>query len=371
MGIYDKIGKIVVFVFAIFLIIGALAYFGFITPEATEKPISNEEQEIIQNFEQINIEMGRYNVYLEENKFDEAKSSVLNIKLKLSDAEIKLNSIDSEDKNDLKELIDVYKPLTDGLNLLINVKQLNSQKDILTWDKYNQMIKEYVDTRNKYADFYNKANLIQNEEVKTALNLSAYNLAIDNMDNELKDLQSENMTQLVEANTFISKINPTDNNVREISANIEKTYGTGFNQRLIGIVSYFSENLNYVHMPNWNPESNIQYIQYPSNTLNQKGGNCADLSILFSSMAESIGISTMFCFADTAHSFQQVQLNPELFKSNHAVIQYLDENNNWLTLDPTCYAGVDLNVGDECNQKIDYTVKCYDVKKFKEALVVN
>jgi hypothetical protein len=371
MGVYDKIGKIVVFIFGIILIIGVLAYFGFITPEATEKPLSTEEQEIIQIFEQVNLEMGRYNVYLQENQFNEAKSSVLKIKLKLSDAEIKLNSINSEYKSDLKEVIDVYKPLTDGLNSLIKLKQLDNQKDILTWDKYNEMIKEYIDTRNKYADFYNKAILIQNEEVKTAMNLSVYNLAITNMDDELRDLQNENMTQLVEANTFISKINPTDSNVRGISANIEKTYGTEFNQRLVGIVGYFSENLDYVHMPNWNPGSNIQHIQSPADTLNLKGGNCADLSILFSSIAESIGISTMFCFADTTHSLQQVQQNSELFKSDHAVIQYLDENNNWLTLDPTCYAGVDLEVGDECNQKIDYVVKCYEVKEFKDALSVN
>jgi len=39
MGVYDKIGKIVVFIFAIILIIGVLAYFGFIAPEATEKPL--------------------------------------------------------------------------------------------------------------------------------------------------------------------------------------------------------------------------------------------------------------------------------------------------------------------------------------------
>lgn len=365
MGIYEAVGKTVMFLVGLGVIavlgIAFLAYFGVLTPQS---------KATMPSFEEINLDVGRYVVYLQENKFDEAKNSLLDAKLKLSDIEVQSASLSlsEQDRTDLNTLIASFKSLLEGLNLVVDTKKLESQTDILTWDSYNNMVGKFIAARNKYADSYNQANKIQNAELKANLNLTAYSTAIENMDKQIKYWQSENMTAFVEANTYISKINPLDNDVRSTAASIEREFGTGFDQRLVGIATYFSGNLKYIHIPNWNPSSNIQYIQDPNTTMAQKGGNCADLSILFSSLAESIGISTEFCFADTTHTYSEIQVHPELFKANHAMIQYFDEKSNGYSLDPTCYAGTSLEEGDRCNQAINYAVKCYDVKKFREAL---
>ncbi|NUN08313.1 MAG: transglutaminase domain-containing protein [Ignavibacteriaceae bacterium] len=49
-------------------------------------------------------------------------------------------------------------------------------------------------------------------------------------------------------------------------------------------------NLQYVSDPN----ANTDRVQYPSETIKLKGGDCDDLSVLFSSLFESIGIETAF-----------------------------------------------------------------------------
>jgi len=366
MSFYNTVGKVVI---GFIILVVVLAYFGVLTPSKANQ-VTPEENEILTILKQIDLDIGRYSVYLQENKWDDAKNALTDAKLKLSDVEIQASSLSSNDnyKADLINLISAYKPFLDALDSSIDYRKIKSQKDSLTRDKYNQLVNKYVDARNNFAAFYNQANKIQSDEIKTNLNLTNYITSIKDMDSQIKDLQSENMTNLVDVNTFISKINPLDGDVRYTATSIEKAYGNNLNQRMLGILTYFSTNLTYIHIPNWNPNSNIQYIQDPNTTLLQKGGNCADLSILFSSLAESVGIPTKFCFADTKHSYFEIQNKPELFKSDHAVIQYSDEQQNWLTLDPTCFAGTDLQIGDECNQKINYTVECYEVQKLQEAL---
>ncbi len=45
-------------------------------------------------------------------------------------------------------------------------------------------------------------------------------------------------------------------------------------------------------------DSNGQYIQFPAQTLNNRGGNCVDLSLLFASLAEAVGIKTYLALSE-------------------------------------------------------------------------
>jgi len=57
--------------------------------------------------------------------------------------------------------------------------------------------------------------------------------------------------------------------------------------------------MQYVSEPNtfWTAEFG-QHIQFPVETLNNRGGNCVDLSLLFSSLAEAVGIKTYLVLSE-------------------------------------------------------------------------
>lgn len=52
----------------------------------------------------------------------------------------------------------------------------------------------------------------------------------------------------------------------------------------------FVQNMVYVS----DPRSSIEYVQFPKETIERKGGDCDDLSVSFSALLESIGIQTAF-----------------------------------------------------------------------------
>jgi hypothetical protein len=56
------------------------------------------------------------------------------------------------------------------------------------------------------------------------------------------------------------------------------------------LFSYFSEKMIYVS----DPRASVERVQFPSETIKIKGGDCDDLSVCFSSILESIGIQTAF-----------------------------------------------------------------------------
>jgi hypothetical protein len=319
----------------------------------------------------MNQEAGRYKVFLEERRFVEAKESILNAKLALSDTEMKLKllQLNVTDRQDMDTLVQSYTSLFDGAKFLADAKQLESQKDVLTWDTYNQMLFNYIKARNGYAEYYNKAINIQDLNIKAGLNLTSVSDVLKQLDNNTAEMQKKEMVDFIYANSFISKIDPLDKEVRTVAIEAEKTYGTELSQRIYGILSYFSENMHYVHTPNWNPKGSIQHIQIPGVTLSQQAGNCADLAILFCSLSESIGIPTMFCLVDTRHTEFEIQRSPELFEADHAAAQYFDRGKGWLFVDPTCYAGPDLQAGDTCNtESVKSATVCYDVEKFMTAV---
>lgn len=54
------------------------------------------------------------------------------------------------------------------------------------------------------------------------------------------------------------------------------------------LFNHFAENMTYVS----DPRASVEYVQFPSETINLKGGDCDDLSICYLSQLESVGIQT-------------------------------------------------------------------------------
>jgi hypothetical protein len=66
------------------------------------------------------------------------------------------------------------------------------------------------------------------------------------------------------------------------------------------------------------PRSSVEYVQFPEETIERKGGDCDDLSVSFSSLLESIGIQTAFVDYKETDNISHVnllintKLNPSL-----------------------------------------------------------
>jgi hypothetical protein len=56
------------------------------------------------------------------------------------------------------------------------------------------------------------------------------------------------------------------------------------------LFNYFVRKMMYVS----DPRTNVEYVQFPEETIQRKGGDCDDLSVCFSGIAESVGIQTAF-----------------------------------------------------------------------------
>ena len=71
----------------------------------------------------------------------------------------------------------------------------------------------------------------------------------------------------------------------------------------------------------------VDYIQFPRNTLHYKSGDCDDLSILYASLLQAVGINTRFVFI-SGHVYIQAFL-PD------AISKYKIDG-DWVNLDLTC-----------------------------------
>lgn len=77
-----------------------------------------------------------------------------------------------------------------------------------------------------------------------------------------------------------------------ISRNLQTAMGLFEAERLFGLNYVVDPSSSYVE--NAGNESSVDYLQYPSQTLFFRGGDCDDLSILFCSLLQSLGIETAF-----------------------------------------------------------------------------
>ena len=77
-----------------------------------------------------------------------------------------------------------------------------------------------------------------------------------------------------------------------ISRNLQTAMGLFEAERLFGMNYVVDPSSSYVE--NAGSESSVDYLQYPSQTLFFRGGDCDDLSILYCSLLQSLGIETAF-----------------------------------------------------------------------------
>lgn len=77
-----------------------------------------------------------------------------------------------------------------------------------------------------------------------------------------------------------------------ISRNLQIAMGLFEAERLFGMNYVVDPSSSYVE--NAGSESSVDYLQYPSQTLFFRGGDCDDLSILYCSLLQSLGIETAF-----------------------------------------------------------------------------
>jgi transglutaminase-like putative cysteine protease len=66
--------------------------------------------------------------------------------------------------------------------------------------------------------------------------------------------------------------------------------GSGAFQTARTLFNSFAGKLMYVN----DPKQSSDYVQYPSETLQLRGGDCDDMTVCFSSLLNSVGISTAF-----------------------------------------------------------------------------
>lgn len=116
------------------------------------------------------------------------------------------------------------------------------------------------------------------------------------------------------AEPYISKIVFDDVNLRTQAASIVRGCSSGDKECQVNkLYRYVVENYNYYSDPR-----SREFIQSPSETMNIKGGDCEDLTILLTSLLENLGIKTylvltedhaycLACGVDTEDLWQYIQ----------------------------------------------------------------
>jgi hypothetical protein len=97
-----------------------------------------------------------------------------------------------------------------------------------------------------------------------------------------------------EYSPYLEKVVLNDLKLREIASDIIKNCDSGDkNCQIIKVYNYITKNFNYYSDPR-----DQELIQSPSETLQIKGGDCEDLTILTISLLENIGIKTYIVFTE-------------------------------------------------------------------------
>jgi len=122
-----------------------------------------------------------------------------------------------------------------------------------------------------------------------------------------------------------------------------------FNQIKILFENFIKE-MNYVA----DPRATVEHVQFPSETLKLKGGDCDDLSVCFASLLESIGIQTAFVDYKNPDGVSHVNLlvntnlNPSyinLITNNDAKVvirKNIDGKDEiWIPIETTCLQNFD------------------------------
>lgn len=89
------------------------------------------------------------------------------------------------------------------------------------------------------------------------------------------------------------------------------------------LFDHFVKDMVYVS----DPRTNVEYVQFPQETIQRKGGDCDDLSVCFSGIAESVGIQTAFVDykSDEGVSHVNLLVNTELTPDKSGLITNNDK----------------------------------------------
>ncbi|VAX18798.1 hypothetical protein MNBD_IGNAVI01-599 [hydrothermal vent metagenome] len=104
-------------------------------------------------------------------------------------------------------------------------------------------------------------------------------------DSKVKDLRYFVKYDLTNSNRYAKNILSQNRDSLKNVPDVLKDF-----ERIKILFNYFAEQMQYVS----DPRASVEYVQFPSQTLELKGGDCDDLSVVFSSILESIGIQTAF-----------------------------------------------------------------------------
>ena len=275
-----------------FLILGLLLTACAPAGELTAKPTYDD---IISYCDEVVKDVSRGQVYLNNNKFEEARQGNVDAQIHLSDAETLMGkaALSDVEENDIRLVISGCSEALIGINNMIDVLEAMKTGDWLTWGPYHEVIDSLMEAQNKLTRAKEIFSDITDPELTEGFDELTESLLT--LDESLTQLQTEEMLKAIWVYTYIAKIDTEA--VRDLAIEVTRP-AVGNEEEVTEIFNYVRDNIKYVKDPRFT-ELNFDYIQSPSQTIERAAGDCDDHAVLLASLLEAVGYSTKLCFVDT------------------------------------------------------------------------
>ena len=263
------------------------------TTPAAETPAA-DYSDILSFFGEAERELNHVEVYLNNGKFSEARQSIVDAQLHLSDAETLLSEADlsQTEEEDTTLAISCANEVLVGYGKLVDVLEAMEDGAWLTWGPYHEIIDSITEARARLTAAQEMASGITDQTLVAGMEFAEFIASIDEM---LEQLQAEELLGAISVYTYIDKIDPES--VRDLA--IEITEDTTSDKKAVtAIFEYVRDTIKYVNDPRVT-ELDFDYVQPPQQTIQREAGDCDDHAVLLASMLEAIGYSTTICFVDT------------------------------------------------------------------------
>jgi hypothetical protein len=328
------------------------------TPSHTPAPEPTTDQpseppaydEIIALLSEAEAEINHMEVYLDNSKFEEARQSILDAQLTLSDVKALKSEADltESEERDIELAIEWFSEVMIGLSTAIDVLEMMATGDWLTWGPYH----EVIGGLNSSIDRMSSAQEIGSGITDPGLAEGVEELheIIDTLREAINMLSEQDVLAAVIIYTYIDKINPES--VRDLAIAITQEATTD-KKEVEELFYYVRDTIKYVKDPRLT-ELDFDYIQSPLETLERKAGDCDDHTVLLASLLESIGYSTSICFVDTDEE--------EPFEADHMNIIVAFGGDEYI-LEATCK---DCKIGEYPG---DMYYEEYDYAEFKAMML--